>query len=281
MGKKSAGAKSKGAMTRSSAGQSNSNAPRVANHGSHLVVVAADNKEYEEAPTRFCSMDQCFNYQNLKECSRCKCARYCSVECQRKNWKRHKVVCDHNVGQLELADGTEPVMQRNLRHWVVRFDATLLNACIRGLNLKYEWERIGQGGLMLCMEPRPHPHIGSRWRIQNAGMVRNEDILSILDSFGVADQYREVLPRHAEERARLQKSSGGTADYAQVIIIAGNVGPDALEGDHPPTMRFTPIDVHKGMVARMSMDKYEGDWCQDLKDQVLDDHPLKHVAPGQ
>jgi hypothetical protein len=68
MGKKSAGAKSKGAMTRSSAGQSDSNAPRVG----HTVIDATEDKEYEEAPTRFCSMDQCFNYQNLKECSRCK-----------------------------------------------------------------------------------------------------------------------------------------------------------------------------------------------------------------
>ncbi|KAJ7451783.1 hypothetical protein B0H11DRAFT_309102 [Mycena galericulata] len=205
-------------------------------------------------------MDQCFNYENLKQCGRCKCASYCSVECQKKNWKQHKPLCDYNVSQLDLADG-EPVLQTNLRHWVARFDATLLNACIRGLNLKYEWERIGQGGLLITMEPRPHPNVGSRWRIQNAGVFRNETIMDMLE----------------KERERLRKNSGGTADYASVIMMAGNNGPDALKGDHPFTMRFKPVDVYRSMVAKMPIDQYEGDWCQDLKDQVHDDHPLKHV----
>uniref|UniRef100_A0A7S0KXG1 MYND-type domain-containing protein n=1 Tax=Asterionellopsis glacialis TaxID=33640 RepID=A0A7S0KXG1_9STRA len=35
----------------------------------------------------------CFNTENLKACSRCKVATYCSAECQRKDWKSHKKVC--------------------------------------------------------------------------------------------------------------------------------------------------------------------------------------------
>ncbi|KAJ7451774.1 hypothetical protein B0H11DRAFT_2075076 [Mycena galericulata] len=219
-------------------------------------------------------MDECFNHQNLKQCGRCKCASYCSVECQRKNWTRHKLVCKYNMAQIELTDG-EPMFQRNLRHWAARFDATLLNACIRGLNLKYEWERIGQGALLITS---PHSNVGARWRIQNAGMFRNEDIMEVLENAGMADQYRnEVLPLHRKERERLQKRSRGTADYAAVIMMAGNVGPDALDGDHAPMMRFKPIDISQSMVAKMPIEKYEGDWCQDLKNQVHDDRPSKHV----
>ncbi|KAJ7119689.1 hypothetical protein C8R44DRAFT_788716 [Mycena epipterygia] len=235
-------------------------------------------KEYEEGPMRFCSMDQCLNHENLKECGRCKCAAYCSVECQRKNWTQHKPICNYNVAHTDLVGG-EPILQRNLRNWVARFDATLLSACIRGLNLKYEWERIGQGALMIFMEPRPHLNVGSRWRIQNVGMFRNEGVIGILEKAGLADQYlHEVLPMHNQARARLQKSSGGMADFASVITIAMNVGLDALEGDHDMTMRFTPVNVWRSMVAMLPAEKYEGDWCQDLKDQVHNDHPLKHVA---
>lgn len=33
---------------------------------------------------------------NLKECSRCKGPRYCSIDCQRKDWPQHKTVCRKN-----------------------------------------------------------------------------------------------------------------------------------------------------------------------------------------
>jgi len=33
----------------------------------------------------------------LKKCSRCRCAMYCSKECQQMAWKAHKGVCDFNV----------------------------------------------------------------------------------------------------------------------------------------------------------------------------------------
>ncbi|KAJ7027013.1 hypothetical protein C8F04DRAFT_1123604 [Mycena alexandri] len=249
----------------------------------HRDKTGSGNKEYDWAPVRFCSAHDCFKYQNLRECARCKCASYCSVECQKKNWKQHKLVCDHNVAQLALTpDGAEPLLQRNLRHWVARFNATLLNACIRALNLKEDWERIGQGALVLFMEPRPHHNLGSRWRIRNAGIFRNEDIEGVLQSIGrgLVQEYRErLVPMHAKERARLQQSSGGAADYASIIILAGNVGADTLPGDHPFTMRFTPLDVWKSMVASMPMATYGGDWCEDLKDQVHDDRPLKHAPP--
>ncbi len=36
----------------------------------------------------------CMKTENLRACSRCKVAMYCSAECQRKHWKTHKLVCD-------------------------------------------------------------------------------------------------------------------------------------------------------------------------------------------
>ncbi|KAK7002208.1 MYND-type domain-containing protein [Favolaschia claudopus] len=48
-------------------------------------------KEYEkESATIFCSLDECFNFKNLKTCTQCKTAVYCQ------DWKQHKAVCNHN-----------------------------------------------------------------------------------------------------------------------------------------------------------------------------------------
>ena len=36
---------------------------------------------------------QCKSNENLKLCGSCKKAYFCSVECQKKSWKNHKLVC--------------------------------------------------------------------------------------------------------------------------------------------------------------------------------------------
>merc|ERR1719215_141088 len=33
------------------------------------------------------------SYTRMKKCSRCRNATYCSIECQKKDWPRHKSVC--------------------------------------------------------------------------------------------------------------------------------------------------------------------------------------------
>ncbi|KAJ7721616.1 hypothetical protein B0H16DRAFT_1602299 [Mycena metata] len=232
---------------------------------------------YEDAPVRYCSRDQCFNHHNLKECGRCRSAYYCSVECQRSSWQKHKPECDHN-SQGILPDG-EPLLRRNLRNWSVRFDASLLNACLRGLMLKTEWERLDHGAIVVFLEPRRHVNQGSRWRILNVGAFRTPAIMDMLKALGddYFEQYRDhVFPLHERERKRLQESSGGIADYAKVILIARNAGPEALEGEEPIEVRFKPVDVWRPLAAAFPLAQYEGDWCEDLKNQVHDDRPMKH-----
>ncbi|KAI0367439.1 hypothetical protein BV20DRAFT_1037768 [Pilatotrama ljubarskyi] len=40
-----------------------------------------------------CERDETAGKDALKRCSACKLTRYCSTECQRKDWPRHKVAC--------------------------------------------------------------------------------------------------------------------------------------------------------------------------------------------
>ncbi|KAJ7789684.1 hypothetical protein B0H14DRAFT_237879 [Mycena olivaceomarginata] len=228
----------------------------------------------DQAGLRYCLMDQCFNHHDLKQCGQCRIASYCSVTCQRNHWEKHKPLCKYNIAQLKLGGG-EQILQRHLRRWVARFEATLIDVCICGLNLKYEWERIKEGGLCIFMVPRPHQKQGSRWHIDEARMLSNEDIMDVTEKGGVDDQWTTLLSLHSLERDDLRKSSGGLADFATVIIIGVNGGLHPLKGDHPPAIFFQGVDVHHSTVAAMPFDQYCGDWRQDLMDRVQYDHPLR------
>jgi hypothetical protein len=133
--------------------------------------------------------------------------------------------------------------------------------------LKNEWGRIDQSGLLVLLEQRHHKNQGSRFRIEFAGMLPNERILELP---GLADQCRQVLTMNAEVRTRLQRKHNGAADYASIFLIA-------RDGSRERTMRFFPVDVYRSMVEKLSLEKYQGDWCQDLKDEVNQDSPLKLV----
>ena len=38
----------------------------------------------------------CKNITNTKKCANCNIIRYCSIDCQKTDWKRHKLEC-HNI----------------------------------------------------------------------------------------------------------------------------------------------------------------------------------------
>jgi hypothetical protein len=40
-----------------------------------------------------CNEENPSNRKHFKQCTQCKVTRYCGQECQRKDWKRHKVFC--------------------------------------------------------------------------------------------------------------------------------------------------------------------------------------------
>jgi hypothetical protein len=50
-------------------------------------------------------MDQCFTCKKdnseLKKCSNCLSISYCSKECQRNDWKRHKLECEDKKKELD------------------------------------------------------------------------------------------------------------------------------------------------------------------------------------
>ena len=62
-------------------------------------------EKIESKSTGVCASQECSNPGNLR-CSGCRTVGYCSAECQKKDWKQHKVNCKKTVptGQDKASD---------------------------------------------------------------------------------------------------------------------------------------------------------------------------------
>lgn len=67
-----------------------------ADHAQNCLEKQRDREERREKKTRKVECDTCarkFPYTKMKKCSCCRNATYCSVDCQRMDWQRHKFHC--------------------------------------------------------------------------------------------------------------------------------------------------------------------------------------------
>lgn len=68
----------------------------VASHREQCAKKQRDREERREKKAKRVECDTCHNkfpVTKMKKCSRCRNATYCSVECQRADWERHKTTC--------------------------------------------------------------------------------------------------------------------------------------------------------------------------------------------
>ena len=76
----------------------------------HRIPCSCLDEKYEEVK-QITKMGTCYNRQcsipgreversKTKYCSRCRCATYCSRECQEVDWSRHKPHCDRNTARI-------------------------------------------------------------------------------------------------------------------------------------------------------------------------------------
>ena len=76
----------------------------------HRIPCSCLDKKYEEVK-HITKLGVCYNPQcsirgriikrsNTMYCSRCRCATYCSRECQKTDWSRHKPNCDWNASMI-------------------------------------------------------------------------------------------------------------------------------------------------------------------------------------
>lgn len=55
---------------------------------------------YDKKEFCYCNNYHCKSYQVSYKCGNCKCVSYCSKECQKTNWKYHKLVCNQLSNKL-------------------------------------------------------------------------------------------------------------------------------------------------------------------------------------
>ncbi|KAI9338834.1 hypothetical protein BDR26DRAFT_919345 [Obelidium mucronatum] len=59
---------------------------------------------------------------NLKRCSSCQAAKYCSKECQKADWKSHKLVCKKVEGAIPSKDGDKGTQKMFVSKEVIQID---------------------------------------------------------------------------------------------------------------------------------------------------------------
>ncbi|KAJ7659322.1 hypothetical protein DFH06DRAFT_439300 [Mycena polygramma] len=173
-------------------------------------------------------------------------AMYCSKECQRADWKRHKPYCQMVINSPPATDpetGGEPAFQRHLRLWTARFNGSLVCAAIVALRLNKRPANINNFGLVVTLQPRPHAEAGARFRLVSA-------VLTPLREMQTLYMPGQLVQMHEQHRDELKAETNGLQDYATVVVTASNDGPHALPGGFRTEHRFKPVCVSKKMVDR-------------------------------
>lgn len=70
-------------------------------------------------PCKVCSKTD----ENMQKCSACESVHYCSIECQRSNWKYHKTEC-FKLNQIYFSDKAIQTVFNNKTFNKIKFYAT-------------------------------------------------------------------------------------------------------------------------------------------------------------
>ncbi|EPS94218.1 hypothetical protein FOMPIDRAFT_1087805, partial [Fomitopsis schrenkii] len=118
----------------------------------------------------------------LLECAKCRRIHYCSRECQKKNWARHKdtVFMDKWIQHLYATD--RPAVQKAL-HWTSWREVADLSPYVSALRLR---DDPGRARTHIVFEQSAHtPNAGPRARdkftVLRCGVFRLSDVLAELE----------------------------------------------------------------------------------------------------
>ncbi|KAF7789758.1 hypothetical protein EIP86_000704 [Pleurotus ostreatoroseus] len=151
----------------------------------------------------------------LMVCSQCKVVRYCSRECQKKDWKSHKLQCQSNanLSAALLANASSPAgraasrllpddlslhaLDALLEDWVRAHSRTLMLACLHAVRLADAFDNIHTKVLVVRVRPLPRAvHGGDAAR-----------------AFAVEDAY----PLDADEGARRDSAWAQSVEHLRTV----------------------------------------------------------------
>ncbi|KAK7018412.1 hypothetical protein R3P38DRAFT_2982630 [Favolaschia claudopus] len=248
-----------------------------------IAPVGAEKVDPLSGTTQICDLAECENWQNLRKCMRCKSAMYCSSECQKTDWPHHKAYCTMVKNFPPNTDpdtGGEPALQRHMRLFSARFTGSLVCATIVALELNAHPENIDDFGIIVLLRPRPHKEAGARFKLHAASVVPMQDMTDIYLKHPGIDraQIEEIFRLHRQHRDELKAKSGGTEDYATMLLIAQNDGDHAVPGGTEFEMRFKPIAIHRKLVESPALVDPTLDWYISLKIQINRNMPNQSLT---
>ncbi|KAM5544088.1 hypothetical protein V8D89_002274 [Ganoderma adspersum] len=156
--------------------------------------------------------------KQLFSCSRCRSQAYCSKDCQKADWKKHKTICQNNgllesrlkehestlsglMDRMVLVDGISMYeLDQRLEKWVRFHNSTLMAATIQALRLPADLGRARTHLLYVALAPRgTEEHAGQPgkfFRVRDAYVVPVDEALhkpapwpeSIAQLHGMADE---------------------------------------------------------------------------------------------
>lgn len=124
-------------------------------------------------------------------CSQCQWTYYCSRECQRADWKRHKEACRDafqsrkRVEQLKQENPEEATMAEDWINWRQAANSVDTEALYHALNLQRDPSR-GRTHIVFrqaVYTPNDSKSIRKKFQVVNCGVYRIEDVLTDIEDF--------------------------------------------------------------------------------------------------
>ncbi|KDQ60353.1 hypothetical protein JAAARDRAFT_32747, partial [Jaapia argillacea MUCL 33604] len=200
-------------------------------------------------------------------------AVYCSKECQRRDWPWHKDNCKTIAAKLRSAGPrADSIFQRQLRHWVARFDISLTCAVVPALKLNEDFSNISKLAMYIIMQPRPHSNFGSRFTIKSCMVVGVRQFKILMEVHGPGS-FDDGFEQHEKERKAMLARTNGETDFAMVGVLALNEGEHKLPIDVRFGLIFKPICIDRWLARAPQLVDPSIDWLADLKRQVERDSP--------
>lgn len=213
---------------------------------------------------RVCLAVGCDNHEDLKKCSRCKLAWYCSPKCQKTDWKNHKANCNLQA-QLSAPSGEREIdLSRRLRHFAERYQLSLTLAYMAAMDLQHKPSNLSDKVMIIEIELHRHRNGASKFRLKRT-FERPMNVFR--QNFSETPSGAMVMAKHDQMREETQKESKGQSDYGLLLLAAE----DPLHVEEGVPIFNMHVHVYW---ARVQLGELANGWEARLRKEIDEDKPM-------
>ncbi|KAF8188938.1 hypothetical protein K438DRAFT_1972124 [Mycena galopus ATCC 62051] len=184
-----------------------------------------------------CALPECTNSKSkgasMRLCAQCKLAYYCSSDCQRNDWKRHKLLCKKQAARLAEDAKMSGQVAVDFEAWHMAVNTTLFTwICCYGLAIYRHPENVSSQYVLLFLrqrQPRPS-NVRRLFLYENIQAVDRSETCSRL---GIDQEMIEYF-RNKNEQA---KKTGHIGAATLVVLILPPSGVSVV------AVRYIPVII--------------------------------------